>query len=91
MMMMLIPRTASSSTPTALSRPDSLLAAIFSVSLGRVAAELDARIVSYDYKKNVRAPWPKEFHAAIQALELSVGNTVPIHTASHKDAKAHSH
>ena len=55
-----------------------------------MAAEIEAKLVAYDYNTNKRASWPAEFHPKIHDIEAAVGGTVHFHTGSHRDHKPKS-
>lgn len=55
------------------------------MALGRVAVEIEAKVVSFNYKTNKRANWPAEIAKNIIEIEKAVGNDVHVHTASHKE------
>jgi acyl-CoA thioester hydrolase len=52
--------------------------AVWSGNLSRLAAEGEARIVTYDYAAGAKVPLPADLRARIVALEVSAGNAVQL-------------
>ncbi len=60
---------------------------IFSMSQGRIAAEIEARAVAYNFKTQKKAVWPTELLDKVKEVEAAVGNVVHVHVKGHRDTR----